>query len=221
MSHATLSAEAKAAIRANLELELNARKEKLLAMCEAQCASLRSRLERRVNRIPASKRNMKLVDLLDASISAPAKVPAKTTTRTVKPAAARKEAPAPVQPTPAPVPTRAPNPAQPPAGVRKARAAPAKPVVKTTAAKSSIKAATTSTRGKKRPSDDGEKENVLDVPKKRAKTAAAPAPTPAPAKPAATRSTRAASRKAVPAVAAILSPKENYNHTAARSRRPR
>ncbi|KAF2270459.1 hypothetical protein CC78DRAFT_563843 [Lojkania enalia] len=67
----TLSAEAKASMITNFKLELNARREKLASMYEAQAASLRSRLERRVNRIPSNKRNMKLIDFLDCSPPVP------------------------------------------------------------------------------------------------------------------------------------------------------
>src|SRR5262245_10372301 len=142
-------------------------------MCEAQVASLRSRLERRVNRIPASKRNKKLIDLLDAANPVAAKPAAKKDTATP----------------PAPAPTRAAAPTT--AVPRKTRAAPAKPAPKP---------APKATRGKKRPSDDGDKENEeLNVPKKRVK-AAAPAKPTAPATTATTRSTRAASRKAPPQV---------------------
>lgn len=170
-------------------------------MCEAQVASLRSRLERRVNRIPNSKRNMSLVELLDASTAAPVKV--------TKPSPAKKEtAPALVL---APVPVRA---AVPPAA-RKTRAAPAKAATKA--------APKTTTRGKKRPSDDGDKENEeLNVPKKRAKATTKPvAPTNAPAP--AARSTRAASKKGAPAAAAhVLSPKPtNNSRPATRTRRVR
>jgi len=192
------------------------RKEKLLAMCDAQVASLRSRLERRVNRIPASKRSMKLVDLLDGALPAAKPVAAKA----VRAAAAKKQAapppvaapapaPAPVS-APAPVPTR---PTAPAAATRKTRAAPAPPAKKE-APKPISKPAPKTARGKKRPSDDGDKENEeLNMPKKRAKTVA-------PTKPAATRSTRAASRKAVPSQ--VLSPKpDNGRPTVARTRRQR
>jgi outer membrane biosynthesis protein TonB len=183
-------------------------------MCEAQVASLRSRLERRVNRIPASKRSMKLVDLLDAALPAAKPVAAKP----VRAAPAKKQAapappaapaPAPVS-APAPVPTR---PTAPAAATRKTRAAPAPPA-KREVTKPISKPAPKTTRGKKRPSDDGDKENEeLDVPKKRAKTVA-------PAKPTATRSTRAASRKAAPSQ--VLSPKpDNGRPTVARTRRQR
>ncbi|KAF2847638.1 hypothetical protein T440DRAFT_470919 [Plenodomus tracheiphilus IPT5] len=69
-----LTAEAKAAMIANLQLELDARKEKLRAQCEAQCASLQSRLERRINRIPPSRRQNTLSEILagpEPSSSAP------------------------------------------------------------------------------------------------------------------------------------------------------
>ncbi|KAF2682443.1 hypothetical protein K458DRAFT_419849 [Lentithecium fluviatile CBS 122367] len=175
-------------------------------MCEAQVASLRSRLERRVNRIPASKRSMKLVDLLDAALPAPAKH--------VRPAPAKKQvapapAPAPIT-APVPIPTR---PVAPATATRKTRAPPA-PIAKKEAPKPVSKPAPKTTRGKKRPSDDGDKENEeLSVPKKRAKTVA-------PTKPAATRSTRATSRKAVPSQ--VLSPKpDNGRPTVARTRRQR
>ncbi|KAF2729676.1 hypothetical protein EJ04DRAFT_568431 [Polyplosphaeria fusca] len=150
-----ISAEAKASMMVNLELEINARREKLLSMCEAQVASLQSRLERRVNRIPASKRSMNVIELLDSTLHPPAKL-----------------AKAPVAPAP-----------------RATRAAPAKVEVKTAAK---------TTRGAKRSSDESDnKENSaeLAVPKKRVK-ATVPA----------TRTTRAASRKA-PAVQEVLSPK--------------
>ncbi|KAL1603548.1 hypothetical protein SLS60_005136 [Paraconiothyrium brasiliense] len=196
MSH--LTTEAKAAVKANLELELKARGEKLVAMCEAQVASLRSRLERRVNRIPNSKRDMSLLELLDPSTNGLAKA--------AKPSPAKRElAPA---ATHAPVPIR--NATQPAA--RKTRAAPAK-----VAPKPAPKA---TTRGKKRPSDDGDKENdELSVPKKRVKAAtkpAAPAPVPA------ARSTRAASKKGGPQAAPqVLSPRPTNSRPATRTRRAR
>ncbi|KAH8733051.1 hypothetical protein GQ44DRAFT_17825 [Phaeosphaeriaceae sp. PMI808] len=110
MNGITLTSEAKTAMIANLQLELEARKEKLRAMCEAQCASLRSRLERRVNRVPATKRDMPLVELL-----APKPTVTKAETTTVK---SVKEAPTKV--TKAPV-TRKPAPAPAPA-TRRTRA---------------------------------------------------------------------------------------------------
>ncbi|KAF1975829.1 hypothetical protein BU23DRAFT_566487 [Bimuria novae-zelandiae CBS 107.79] len=200
MSH--LTSEARAAIRANLELELKARGEKLVAMCEAQVASLRSRLERRVNRIPNSKRHMSLVELLDPAPNVP--------TKPTRSSPAKKEAAS------APVHAPAPGRTAAQSAVRKTRAAPAK-----TAPKTAPKA---TTRGKKRPSDDGDKENEeLSVPKKRAKATAKPmgsAPALAPA--AAARSTRAASKKGGPsATAQVLSPKPNNSRPAARTRRAR
>ena len=216
MSH--LTTEAKAALRTNLELEcrhaeapsispltvepVKARGAKLVAMCEAQVASLRSRLERRVNRIPNSKRSMSLVELLDPSNHVPVKL--------AKPSPVKKE----IAPTPvlAPVPVRA---AVQPAA-RKTKTAPAKDAPKT--------APKTTTRGKKRTSDDGDKENEeLSVPKKRVKAAtksvtSAPASAPAPA----ARSTRAASKKGGPAPASqVLSPKPNNTRPATRTRRAR
>lgn len=173
---------------------VKARGEKLVAMCEAQVASLRSRLERRVNRIPNSKRNMSLVELLDPSANAPVKV--------AKPSPAKKEN------APAPVPVRA---ATQPAA-RKTRAPPAKAAPKP-APKPTI-------RGKKRPSDDGDKENEeLNVPKKRVKPTAKTATS---ASAPATRGTRAASKKMAPTTAAqVLSPKPTNNRPATRTRRAR
>jgi outer membrane biosynthesis protein TonB len=190
---------------------VKSRKEKLQAMCEAQVASLRSRLDRRVNRIPASKRSMKLIDLLDAALPAAKPVRAVPAKKQVVPAPVAAPAPAIASaPAPTPVPTR---PTAPTAATRKTRTAPA-PAAKKEAPKPASKPAPKTTRGKKRPSDDGDKENEeLNVPKKRAKTVA-------PAKPAATRSTRAASRKAVPSQ--VLSPKpDNSRPTVARTRRAR
>ncbi|KAL5401850.1 hypothetical protein PMIN03_011165 [Paraphaeosphaeria minitans] len=204
MSH--LTAEAKAAVRDNLQLELKARAEKLVAMCEAQVASLRSRLERRVNRIPNSKRTMTLLELLQPSASGP--------TKAAKTSPLKKEA----EPTAvlAPVPTRT---ATQPAA-RKTRTAPAKTApaaaVAAVAPKPAPKAAV---RGKKRPSDDGDKENEeLNVPKKRVKATNKPAaPAPAPA----ARSTRAASKKVAPSANHVLSPKPTNSRPATRTRRVR
>lgn len=66
-----LTAEAKAAVIANLQLELDARKEKLRSQCEAQCASLQSRLERRINRIPPGKRQATLLEILAGPTAPP------------------------------------------------------------------------------------------------------------------------------------------------------
>lgn len=191
-------------------------------MCEAQCASLRSRLERRVNRVPATKRQMPLIELL-----APPPPPVKS-------------APAPVKAAPT---KKAPGPA--PAPARKTRAAPAtttsragtvkeapkpapKPAAKHTYSKSAPKVPTI-TRGKKRSSDElasEDKENAtvdLAVPKKRVRAATTTTKQPAVTKPAApaARSTRAASRKTAPAE--VLSPKNNNARAkpATRSVRPR
>ena len=195
-------------------------------MCEAQCASLKSRLERRVNRVPATKRQMPLIELL-----APPPPPS------------AKPAPAPVKAAPA---KKAPAPA--PAPARKTRAAPAttttasRPATVKAAPKPAVKSAakpvakhapsksvpTTSTRGKKRTSDEAseDKENVsadLDVPKKRVRAATTTAKQTVVSKPAAptTRATRTASRKTAPAE--VLSPKNNNSRAkpATRSVRPR
>jgi hypothetical protein len=215
---------------ANLQLEIEARKEKLRAMCEAQCASLRSRLERRVNRIPAAKRQMMLVDFLAPSVPQPPKVAtakaAPTKATSTKAAPAKKALP----PVPAPAAAPAPAPA-----ARKTRTAPAtsrtatsreaskavlapkdapKPAPRAAARTAAPKAApkTTATRGKKRGSDEmssEDKENAaeLDVPKKRARAAVQKAP--AVSKPVpTTRTTRAASRQK-PAPSQVLSPKNS------------
>lgn len=203
--------------RCSDNLSVNARKEKLRAMCEAQCASLRSRLERRVNRVPATKRQMPLIELLAPPPPPVAKpVPAPAKTAPAKKAPTKKAAPA-----PAPVPALAPPP--------KARAAPAstassrsatvkaapapKPTTKPRHAPSKS-VPTTSLRGKKRSSDEAteDKENVsieLAVPKKRVRAATTVAKQATVSKPAApaVRSTRAASRKTAPAD--VLSPKNN------------
>lgn len=190
-------------------------------MCEAQCASLRSRLERRVNRVPATKRQMPLIELL-------------------APPPPTKPAPAPVKATPI---KKAPVPA--PAPARKTRAAPAtttskpatikelpkpvpKPATKHTYSKSAPKVPTIP-RGKKRSSDElasEDKENAsadLAVPKKRVRAATTTTKQPIASKPAAPagRSTRAASRKTAPAE--VLSPKNNNARAkpATRSVRPR
>ncbi len=199
-------------------------------MCEAQCASLRSRLERRVNRVPATKRQLPLVELLappPPPQSKPAPAPVK--------AAPAKKVPTKKAPAVAPAPALAPAP--------KTRAAPAattsrpgtakgapkattKPIAKHAASKS---VPTTSMRGKKRSSDEAaseDKENVsvdLAVPKKRARAATTTtkqSAVPKPTAPAA-RSTRAASRKTAPAD--VLSPKNNNSRTkpSTRSVRPR
>ena len=214
MTGIILTAEAKATMIANLELELNARKEKLRAMCEAQCASLRSRLERRVNRIPAAKRQMPLVEFLAPPAPAPVKA-ASTKTAPSKATATKKAIAA--------APTTQPAAAT---ATRKGRAAPTtskttalatKPAPATKAApkpaatKSAPKP--TTTRGKKRGSDEmssEDKENTaeLDVPKKRARAPVSKAPAATTKTAPATRATRATSRqKTNPAQ--VLSPKNS------------
>ncbi|KAF3001212.1 hypothetical protein E8E13_001450 [Curvularia kusanoi] len=224
---APITEEAKAAMLANFDLEVNARKEKLRSMCEAQCASLRSRLERRVNRVPATKRQMPLLELLappPPPQPKPAPAPVKTAPAKKAPTkkAAAAAAAAATTAAAAPAPTLAPAPKARAGATTLSRAATvkapkpaAKPVAKHAASKS---VPTASTRGKKRSSEEAtseDKENVsidLAVPKKRSRaattTAKQPAATtkaPAPA----ARSTRAASRNGKNAPTDILSPKNN------------
>jgi hypothetical protein len=156
-------------------------------MCEAQCASLRSRLERRINRVPSNKRNVKIIDILEPP--APVEVPKPVPVKKVKEPAA----------------------VAPSQGTRRARPAAtttatgaAQPATRRQPTKAPSKAAPKTIRGTKRNSDEisaDDKENnaELNVPKKRAK--AAPAPR-------ATRATRAASKK-VDGPAQVLSPKPN------------
>ncbi|ORY09474.1 hypothetical protein BCR34DRAFT_665543 [Clohesyomyces aquaticus] len=239
-----LTVEAKSTMRANLELELNSRKEKLLAMCEAQVASLRSRLERRVNRIPMNKRSMNIMDLIDPKAAkqdvAPAKEPAISSKRT-RPAAR-------------PAPARA-------AASRAAAAASAPVCHPATSTTQNVQASQhpqhdhapesrqlsqpkqqqapshqssqprkqAATRGVKRSSNEmaSDKENMaeqLSVPKKRAKlpvNRAAPAarnPRTNAAEPAPVRTTRAASRKL--AAPEVLSPKSSNARTNSRTIAP-
>ncbi|CBX92919.1 predicted protein [Plenodomus lingam JN3] len=49
-------------------MPVEARKEKLGVQCEAQCASLSSHLERRVNRISPTKRQTVVKDILNIPI---------------------------------------------------------------------------------------------------------------------------------------------------------
>ncbi|KAH7087199.1 hypothetical protein FB567DRAFT_593038 [Paraphoma chrysanthemicola] len=97
MPQLRLTAEAKAAMIANFTLELKNRTEQLHATAEAQCASMRDRLERRVNRIPAAQRQKPLVELLAplgplvrkaAAINAASVVTAAPTTTVAPPIAA-------------------------------------------------------------------------------------------------------------------------------------
>jgi hypothetical protein len=190
----------------------------LRSMSEAQCASLRSRLERRVNRVPASKRELLLIDLLAPAPPAPAP-PVKSAP--TKAAVSQKTVPKPTAT--APVPT-----------TRKPRSvlatASQKAVTKPTATASKLSSAkdTRSVRTKKRGSDEissEDKENAaeLAVPKKRAR--AATLKQPAVTKPASTgRATRAASRKTAPAgTSQVLSPKNSNTKQkpTTRSVRPR
>jgi hypothetical protein len=215
-----MTAEAKASLIKNFELEsksylflrsakspltviVEARRQKLRGMATAQCASLRSRLERRVNRVPASKRELLLVDLLappptpapaPSARSAPAKAaPAKATTKTA----------------PAPAPA-----------TRKPRSAPAsasqKAVSKptTTASKPASAKDAKSARTKKRGSDEissEDKENAAELAVSKKRVRAATLKQPAVTKPGSSgRATRAASRKTVPASAKeVLSPKNS------------
>jgi hypothetical protein len=212
-----LTAEAKASVLSNLRLEIDARVEKLRAQCDAQCASLQSRLERRVNRIPVVTRQTTLLELLktDAEyMGEPA--PAPPTTR-VKTAAVTKKAAA-----PAPA-TRKTRNAAPTNAIATSSAAPAsaseerpRSAPKPNKPTPAYAKATKTTQAKKRSSDDmssEDKENAeLPAPKKRTKAA------PAAQKPAAptTRATRATSRSTKTAPAHVLSPKNN----AANARKP-
>ncbi|KAF2467525.1 uncharacterized protein BDR25DRAFT_344887 [Lindgomyces ingoldianus] len=246
-----LTAEAKATMRANLELELAARKEKLLAMYDAQVASLRSRLERRVNRIPNNKRNMKIMDLLDPTASkatsALSKAPAINSKRT-RPVAR----PAPTRTAAAPSAPASLPPGLPPQQVLPRQQAESRQQteprpqtqsrqqihpqqIQPSQPTQSRKQAPI--RGVKRSSNEmaSDKENMADhqlsIPKKRAR-AAAPRNVPVPrnprvaaADPAPVRTTRAASRKL--AAPEVLSPKSSNaranSRTIAqtRARRPR
>ncbi|RYN72471.1 hypothetical protein AA0117_g8584 [Alternaria alternata] len=216
-----LTAEAKANMLANLQLEINSRKEKLRAQCDVQCASLQSRLERRVNRIPTVTRQTTLLDLLKASAPAqPVAAPAPATKTTVT---KKTSAPAPA---PATRKTRTAPPTNPSSSAaatsspdnRRVKTAP-----KTTKPTPSYAKATQTTRTKKRSSDEmsgTDKENAeMQVPKKRTR---APVQKPASAAPT-TRATRAASRTKT-TKSHVLSPKTNTANVkkpAARSARPR
>lgn len=253
MDSIILSAEAKAAIIANFELEreffpspdhrpdanasfiVEARKEKLRAMCEAQCASLRSRLERRVNRIPANMRQMTLVDLLEASMpatsapadaAAPKAAPSNAAPLKAAPLKAAAAKAAPIKAAPSKKGTGA-RVSPPPTTPTISTMAKAKPATIKAAPKQTIArdAKTTTTRSKKRGSDElsnEDKENAAELaaPKKRVRAAAPKAAAPAPT----TRATRATSRTK-PAPAQILSPKDSAGNArskpAARTTRPR
>ncbi|KAF1912239.1 hypothetical protein BDU57DRAFT_357199 [Ampelomyces quisqualis] len=195
-----ISHEQREVVIRNMKLELAARVEKLRAMEAAQRASMKARMERRVNRIPATLRNMTLRELL----TPPSPEPAEPAYAAPTVAAITKQRTAvSVGAAPAPAPA-----------TRKTRAAPTATAITKTApaAKTTTKTASkpATTRTKKRSSDEmssEDKENALDVPKKRVRGAQkAPAPTKSTAP--TTRTTRAASRhKAAPSQ--ILSPKTN------------
>jgi hypothetical protein len=166
-------------------------------MCEAQCASLRSRLERRINRVPSNKRKIKIIDILEppAPVVAPKPLPTK-------------KAKEPAVVVPASQGTRRTRPT--PTTASAATAAPSNAARQT---KAPSKVAPKVARGTKRTSDEisaDDKENnaELTVPKKRGK--AAPAPR-------ATRATRAASKK-IDSAAQILSPKPNNARPPAQTR---
>jgi hypothetical protein len=193
---------------------VKARREKLLAMCDAQCASLRSRLERRVNRVPNNKRKMKIIDILEPP--APQKAPV------IKKVQEAQIAPAPA---PAQAPTQVPN------GRRVRTAQTATYPVPAPPPKPTTKPITKSSRGVKRSSDemsseDKENNSELNIPKKRVRAVPAKATTTTTAATStktttvrATRTTRAASRtkKADPAPQ-VLSPKTNNSRPASQTR---
>jgi hypothetical protein len=234
-----MTAEAKASLIKNFELEskyclylrsfesslicpVEARRQKLRGMAAAQCASLRSRLERRVNRVPASKRELLLVDLLAPPPPTPAPAPP---AKSVPTKAAPTKASAKTAPVPAPAP--APATRRPRSALATASQKAVSKSTTTTSKPTSAKDAK-SARTKKRGSDEisnEDKENAaeLEVSKKRVR--AATLKQPAVTKPASTgRATRAASRKTAPASAnQVLSPKNSNTKQkpATRSVRPR
>ncbi|KAF2187018.1 hypothetical protein K469DRAFT_686231 [Zopfia rhizophila CBS 207.26] len=189
MSKLTLSADAKASMKQNLNLELQSRKEKLVAMCEAQVASLRSRLERRVNRVPNNKRTAKIIDLIKPAL------PAK-----------KNPAPAPIsrraqQTVPAPKPN---PPAQP------TRSAPARGV------KRSSNEMVSDKENMAEQLSIPKKRTKTTTTTARTTSAAAPRTARTTAAPTTTRTTRAASRKV--AAPEVLSPKSNNSRTLAQGR---
>jgi hypothetical protein len=236
-----MTAEAKASLIKNFELEskyrlylrsfesslicpVEARRQKLRGMAAAQCASLRSRLERRVNRVPASKREVLLVDLLAPPPPTPAPAPP---AKSVPTKAAPTKASAKTAPVSAPAPAPAPATRRPRSALATASQKAVSKSTTTTSKPTSAKD-TKSARAKKRGSDEisnEDKENAaeLEVSKKRVR--AATLKQPAVTKPASTgRATRAASRKTAPASAnQVLSPKNSNTKQkpATRSVRPR
>ncbi|KAF2013115.1 hypothetical protein BU24DRAFT_463936 [Aaosphaeria arxii CBS 175.79] len=232
MSTSKFSAEAKANMVVNLELELNARKDKLAAMCDAQVASLRSRLERRVNRVPSNKRSLKIVDLVNATHGT------KSTVARNQPAHlhGRRAPPKSHQPDGTAAATRVLTSGEPPAHTVASKRAVSK-MNATTKPSTTSRVASKSTRGTKRTSDEisGEdKENNTEprpLPKmrivKKAKSATASATTgttgatgTASTATRAARTTRAAS-KHVNTATQVLSPKTSNSRPATRARRQR
>jgi hypothetical protein len=164
--------------------------------------TMRSRLERRVNRIPTTRRQMPLVELLTPAILAPKPAPTKSVASTK--AAPTKKAPASATISTTTTATAKTRTAR--ANTAPSKSTAAKPVASKPAAKP-----TTLTRGKKRSSDElssEDKENAaLEVSKKRVRAPAQKPAAPA-TKPATARTTRAASRQKT-APTQVLSPKNN------------
>lgn len=244
-----ITADAKTNMIINLQIEIEARIEKLRAQCEAQCTSMRSRLERRVNRVPMVTRQTALVDLLKASapkqpVIAPAPAEKTTTaapTTTVKTNTATTKAAGTTtntagRKTRTAAPSNASASSRPTSSHTSSQEERVKSTTKTTKLTPAYAKPTQTARAKKRSSNDlsGEdKENSeLPVPKKRTRTVAQKPAAEKPEKvekgekPAAvgsTRSTRAGSRTK-PAAGQVLSPKNNAANArkpAARSVRPR
>lgn len=243
-----ITADAKSNMIFNLQIEVEARIEKLRAQCQAQCTSMRSRLERRVNRVPMVTRQTALVDLLKASaptqpVIAPvpaanatifAPTIAKTTTikkvaGTATNTVARKTRTA--------APGNASASSRPTSSHTSSQEERVKTTAKTTKQTPAYAKPTQTARAKRRSSNDlsGEdKENSeLPVPKKRTRTITQkPAAEKSekvekaekPATVGSTRSTRAGSRTK-PAAGQVLSPKNNAANArkpaAARNVRPR
>ncbi|KAF3050247.1 hypothetical protein E8E11_001871 [Didymella keratinophila] len=211
----------KTSLLANFELEVAARRKKLQQMADAQCASLLSRLERRVNRVPVSRRNKKFWEFFNPyDIMTPEAREAADITR--RRSALYEELADTPEELPAPPPAKkAPN-----KKAATASKAPTKPRHAPSKSAPTVSVATSSTRAKKRSSDEAnstpsdDKENVagsLGANKKRARAATTTTKKVVATKPVApaTRSTRAASRRTAPAD--ILSPK-NENVKAPSSR---
>ncbi|EON61948.1 hypothetical protein W97_01166 [Coniosporium apollinis CBS 100218] len=170
-----VTAAQKQALIDNLQLEITERARKLRAQYALHAQSLRSRLEMRVNRIPQSLRSTNIMELID-KYSEPSAPPATAVVPVAKPASQAAKRPVKVE------------------------------------ASREVQIVPTPVRlqGKKRPSTEmshSDKENVhihedLNLPKKRAKTAAAAANT---------RATRTASRPVAPST--VLSPKSHNSRT--------